>query len=334
MNLIVKSKLLKASRSERLAAIIRRYLDGRLDERGLENELERLYNRAGEARASRVPVGRVTGVDPIYLQIKDMIVKRFPVRGVEDLRPDQLDSYANTISARAATHERLIEYQRRGTQYVQVVAYLDERTTDICRSMHGRIFEVGPAHESLNTQGQLVQPSSFWEGNHNFSETPTADMSQAWMPPYHYNCRTRVVPFVMPAEPYEAARVKQANLMKLREKDVQAILDFAAKLEFASERQMAEHYREHHEELEVASASQMMAQIRRLTSDPLKQGVIGVSRGDSRTRLLIWGTKAKGGRLECVEYDLDKKRIVGYERRALAEIKRVLREEYEKVVRL
>ena len=50
IKLISLKKIAKASRSERLSAIIRRYADGRYSLRELEGELSALYNRQGEDR--------------------------------------------------------------------------------------------------------------------------------------------------------------------------------------------------------------------------------------------------------------------------------------------
>ena len=86
--------------------------------------------------------------------------------------------------------------------------------------MHGRIFELPTPNSQLSTlNSQLVLPSSFWTDNHHFSQTPTAQM-RPFLPPYHYNCRTRVVPYVEPADPYDAALDRYHNLAKLREADV------------------------------------------------------------------------------------------------------------------
>lgn len=322
MKIILVNKLLKASRSERLTAIIRRYIDGRLDETALKNELAALYNRADQLRSSSIPE-MVTSHNSIYNQVLDMILNKFPVSSPADLRPDQIDSYANTISARAVTHERIIEYQKRGTQYVQVLAYLDDRTTEICRSMHGRIFEIGPAHQSINTQGQLVQPNSFWQGNHNFSNSATTDFSQPWLPPYHYNCRTVVVPYIEPSEPYEAAMARHENMLSLHEKDIQAILNYAATLEFEKESLM-KHFNKHKEELEVSSPHQMIKRIKDLLNDPLKQMGLAISNRNNSLNLYVWNPKVRKinnrDKHDFAVFGLDKKRLITFHLKAMEDI--------------
>jgi hypothetical protein len=290
-------KFAAADRETLLSELIRRYLSGRLNAHELENELERLYNRQGNARStltSRLPdlstPGLTLGSDPLYRQILDLITSTHPQR--EGLRDDQIDSYANTTSARAVTTERLAEYASRGTEMVQIVAYLDEATTEICRMMHGRIFPVSTSRPLDLSTSQLVQPSSFWQANGNFSQTPTSDM-QPFLPPYHYNCRTRIVPYLEPSDPYEAALDRYNNLAKLRENDVQALVEKAKSLEFASRQKLFEHVQDHKDKLGIATHKEYLNMVSDLLANPLKQAGLAISKRDNSLNLYVWNPKVR-----------------------------------------
>lgn len=279
-------KLASASREDVLSALIRRHLAGRLSNIELENELKSLYSQA-DLNLQNSPI---LGSNPLYKQILSLITDKYPVRG--DIRPDQAESYANTVSARAVTQERLSEYAARGTQMVKVVAYIDDATTEICRLMHGRVFEIGPATERIAGQELLVQPANFWKDNQNFSQSPSSDM-EPWLPPYHYNCRTRIVPYIEPSDPYEASMDRYNNLIPLREKDVDAIVAQASKFEFASRDKLFDHVSKHKNELKLSTHSEYHSEALNLLRNPLSQMALAISKRDRSLNLYVWNPKVR-----------------------------------------
>lgn len=276
-------KLASASREDLLSELIRRYLAGKLNSIELENELERLYN-------SGTPASSVLGTNPLYRQVHSLITEKYPVRG--DIRPDQAESHANTVSARAVTQERLSEYTSRKVQMVKVVAYLDEATTDICRMMHGRVFEIGTATERIDGQEPLVQPANFWSGNNNFAQSPSSDM-EPWLPPYHYNCRTRIVPYIEPSDPYEASMDRYNNLIPLRDKDVDTIVSKASKFEFATREKLFEHVSDHSKKLGISTHKEYLSMVSNLLQNPLKQMALAISARDRSLNLYVWNPKVR-----------------------------------------
>ena len=94
-------------------------------------------------------------------QIKDAVEKAF--KG--DLKVRELGTYLKerfgVISKQSESYfqgvadhiirqnqniARLHQYEKSGTTHVQVIAKIDNRTSDVCRSMHGRVIEI--AHVS------------------------------------------------------------------------------------------------------------------------------------------------------------------------------------------
>jgi len=381
--LLILRKMTASGRAQRLTRLIRAFLAGKLSPKELEKQLETLYNRHGDARATlprhsgldpesspslasseRSEHGRqepppnhtpprhsgldpestqlVTGPDPLYRQIYQTITSTHPLR--TGLRQDQIESYANTVSARAATAERLAEYQNRGVKKVQIVAYIDAATTDICRSMHGRIFEVpsatpprhsgpdpestqlssSPRHSGLDPEStQLVLPASFWAGNHHFSQTPTSQM-RPFLPPYHYNCRTRVIPYIEPADPYDAALDSYHNLEPLQEKHLQAIMEKARGLKFASQKSLTEHVAKHKQEFNLSTSAEYLRKIREMTANPLNNAALAVSARNKRLNLYVWSPRQRSvngqNAHDFAIFDLDNKSIKTFHTRRIESI--------------
>jgi hypothetical protein len=95
---------------------------------------------------------------------------------------------------------RVSGYDRVGAQYIQVRAHLDERTTRICRHMHGRIIEVTRLREQrdsyLDAVSRRDEPAAkaAWTmhgADADLSSTPTSKLDRGTAgPPYHFRCRT------------------------------------------------------------------------------------------------------------------------------------------------
>lgn len=292
--LFLLNKFAKQSRADNLSRLIRLFISGKISEKELESSLEKIYNRHGDSRASLGALGdlggKTIGSDPLYKEIYRTITSTYPRSG--DLEPHQIESYTNTISARAATTERLTEYNKRGVQMVQVVAYIDHATTNICKLMHGRVFELGAATETLSSQQPLVQSANFWQANDHFAQTPSADMTP-WLPPYHYNCRTRIIPFIEPKNPLDDALKRAHNLEKLQNHHIQAIVDHAKRLEFASSDKLAQHTKKHKAEYNVTNNKQYLDAVKTLLQDKRKQMALAISARDGTLTLYVWDPKVR-----------------------------------------
>jgi len=314
-NTLLLQKIARKSRAEKLSQLIRLFISGKLSQKQLQDALEGIYNRQGEARTTLNQLSTLnsqlsTGHDPLYQQVYQTIASSYPRRG--DLREDQIESYTNTVSARAVTTERLSEYQNRGVQMVKVVAYIDEATTEICRMMHGRIFELSPASQSLESQDPLVHSASFWEANHHFSQTPTSEMNP-WLPPYHYNCRTRIIPYIEPTDPYDAAMDRYNNLIKPQEKHIEAIVSRVMNYDFASRDKLFEHLAKHKSDLGVSTHAEYMAKVSSLLKNPLKQMGLAISARDRTINLYVWDPRVRvindKPMHDFAVFSLDKKRL-------------------------
>lgn len=146
---------------------------------------------------------------------------------------------AGMAVSRARSFSEISTYQSAGIDSYEIVAVIDEATSDICRALDGQIISVGRASALLDQQLSLAQPEDIRQvaplcqqvnrGGKNIIETQNgveiaevkrsgvgivndrgtnsysrmgdqlADASVG-MPPYHFSCRTCTVPRVnMPA---------------------------------------------------------------------------------------------------------------------------------------
>lgn len=135
--------------------------------------------------------------DPVYAEILQMITRAYsPAR---TLPPHQQISLAETLYQKSQNLVNLADYKARGTRKVQVRAILDSRTTPQCTQMHGRIFELPALSQAASNQVPLVHNEAYWQNANYFRGIPTSETIPA-LPPYHYNCRTRIVPYIFDAQ--------------------------------------------------------------------------------------------------------------------------------------
>jgi hypothetical protein len=257
-----------------------------------------------------------------FKQLYDSYFAEQPQR--QDMSDNRREYLVDTTVSRSNTTERLHEYQKRGVQKVQVIAYIDSRTTAICRSMNNRIFEIGPAAESLRSQESLVQDGEFWKNNKYFYQTGTEEMSKPWLPPYHYNCRTRIIPYVEPVDPYEQALDKLHNLEPLEEKQVQTVLENAKNFKFAKG-ELERHLAKHGPKFKVGTKAEYMQMIREMISNPMNKIAVAMSGRDGRLTLYIWSPHQwmlNGQDVHnLVILSLDEKRAKTFHPKSLATIK-------------
>ncbi len=120
-------------------------------------------------------------------------------------------------------------YQRAGIQYAKVVAVLDERTTRICRRMHGKVIKVSALVDekkrilnNLKRKRKEFKPlveEKDWERfkritlktNRAFYENKNIPK----LPPYHFGCRTTTVAFFEPVQkPQWAKDMEKHDVLK------------------------------------------------------------------------------------------------------------------------
>lgn len=111
-------------------------------------------------------------------------------------------------------------YTRARISMVKVVAVLDNRTTAICRHMHGRLIEVSAlqtqydeiveaskvrdlkaSKDAVKRAQRLVTAESFGSISRTYRTRDLVDTYGLRLPPYHWRCRTVTVAYFPPDDP-------------------------------------------------------------------------------------------------------------------------------------
>jgi hypothetical protein len=97
-------------------------------------------------------------------------------------------------------------------KHFKVMARLDERTSKICRAMHGRIIPAEHLDKqtdkmlSSNTIEQK-KASSIWPARPIYGKLP----SNFGTPPYHFRCRTQIIPVYLQNDIIDGKKVTYAD---------------------------------------------------------------------------------------------------------------------------
>ncbi len=151
----------------------------------------------------------------------------------------QLAAHSQTAFFRSRTLDERDRLRDRGVEKVRVRAYFDDRTTEICREMHGRIIDLGASSDE-----ELV-------ANYDLSRLegkPTGEIEQL-LPPYHYNCRTIIEPYYEPVDDAGKLEDKLYNYERVTRDDAVKMVGRALESGWSSSGKMADHAFRHGKEL-------------------------------------------------------------------------------------
>ena len=109
-----------------------------------------------------------------------------------------------------------------GVKYYKILAIMDARTTQICRSMHGRIIPAthleAQAKKILNANSLASKKAAAaWRIEAYLGKSDKMD-SNFGLPPYHFRCRTEAIPVWVDEE--EIDGVKMRNTQPFYENEI------------------------------------------------------------------------------------------------------------------
>lgn len=197
---------------------------------------------------------------------------------------------------------RVTGYERAGIEQVQVRAHLDERTTKICRDMHGRIIPVSrmraqrDAYLDAASRRDEAAMRASWAmhgQSADFSERPTSELTpDTASPPYHFRCRTITVAYFGPPRgaqietpdghpTIDLARVEERVRQReaLGREDVAALVARAATAEWGSDRRFDGHVRRHARRMGLASAQDYDASARAMLENARSDVYLSMRKG-------------------------------------------------------
>lgn len=115
---------------------------------------------------------------------------------------------ANDLATKAREMGRVSAYEDAGINYVQVRARIDDRTTEICRKLNGKLIPVRHLQNQRNmflaaaaSQNQESAKAAWkmYQGDEKIEGDVLPE--NTGLPPYHYGCRTITVAYFAPRRP-------------------------------------------------------------------------------------------------------------------------------------
>ena len=122
------------------------------------------------------------------------------------------EGVADHIINQSQNIARVTEAIKYNIKAFKVVARMDERTSDICRSMNGRIISA----EHLQRQVDAIlsaksigekKAAAEWRSGYHFGKLP----KNFGLPPYHFRCRTMVFPVNLFEDTIDGKKVRYAD---------------------------------------------------------------------------------------------------------------------------
>lgn len=109
---------------------------------------------------------------------------------------DYFHGVGDNIMSQSRNIATINQGDKYGVKHYQVMAVMDSRTSSICRSMNGRIIPASHLQKQTKAIARAkniddkINASAWLKGPFNGKDLP----SNVGLPPYHFRCRTQVVP--------------------------------------------------------------------------------------------------------------------------------------------
>lgn len=129
------------------------------------------------------------------------------------------ESYFKGVSDHIALQARNVatvtQGAKYGVKYYKILAIMDARTTQICRSMHGRIIPAthleAQADKILNANSLASKKAAAaWKSEAYLGKSDKMD-SDFGLPPYHFRCRTEAVPVWVDEEEIDGVKMRNTQ---------------------------------------------------------------------------------------------------------------------------
>jgi hypothetical protein len=219
---------------------------------------------------------------------------------------------ADTMATKTREMGRISGYQQAGVRYVQVQARLDERTTPLCRSLHGRLIRLETVvaqrdrYLEAAARGRLDMAREVWPLGDAQVAIHGALPENVGLPPYHYRCRTITVAWLGEdpqdvQDPLERARLATLQREPARREDVEKLIELAMQAKWD-----AGNLKRH-----MKHAHSGITDYNQAALDLIRRGGREVALAMAQGQLLaLFFTPYKGDRVRVAVVNLDRARIV------------------------
>lgn len=164
----------------------------------VSDELKQITKEIFEGKIPRIEAGKI-------------MRERF--KGVLSANTSYFEGVSDHIISQMQNVSVINEGAKNGVEYYKVVARIDGRTSECCKSMNGRII---PASH-LEAQSQNIQnakniaqkkAAAIWRNGAFYGKILPKDFG---LPPYHFRCRTEVVPVWIDEEVIDGVAMKNTS---------------------------------------------------------------------------------------------------------------------------
>lgn len=158
---------------------------------------------------------------------------------------------ADHLTTKVAELGHLAGYEDAGVESVEIVARLDERTTEICRHLHGRVIPIQVLADQRDRildaakkgdmegvkKAQPMLSGRRADAIMGLGKTSEITAQGIGLPPYHFRCRTTTVAHFRPADYWE--RTKQWAIDgEVPKNEVPKLLDAARNAHWGTHKQI------------------------------------------------------------------------------------------------
>lgn len=164
----------------------------------VSDELKKITKEIFEGKIPRIEAGKI-------------MKERF--KGVLSANTSYFEGVSDHIISQMQNISRINEGAKNGVKHYKVVARIDGRTSECCKSMNGRII---PASH-LEAQSQAIQnakniaqkkAAAIWRNGAFYGKILPKDFG---LPPYHFRCRTEVVPVWIDEEVIDGVAMRNTS---------------------------------------------------------------------------------------------------------------------------
>ncbi|MDV2490764.1 hypothetical protein RVY88_07230, partial [Campylobacter sp. TJR-1] len=134
-------------------------------------------------------------------------------KGVLSANTSYFEGVSDHIISQAQNIARVNQSSKYGVKHYKVLARIDSRTSDICRSMNGRIIPASHIEaQSNNIQNAKdineKKAAAIWRNEPFFGKILPSNFG---LPPYHFRCRTELVPVWINEEEIDGVKMKNTS---------------------------------------------------------------------------------------------------------------------------
>lgn len=231
------------------------------------------------------------------------------------------DMLADHTATKTRELGRITGYEKAGITYVRVQAYLDARTSAVCRCMHGRVMKVSRLIAQKNNtlaalkQGDYDGVKKAWNmhvNNKSLAGQSTANLKHdTACPPYHLRCRTITIAYQPQAgrdDTVETVERKTYNRERLSKQELRQLVERVKDPKWRDVPRRNKHYGKHAAQDGLAT-EQYEADLRNHITKPDAIYIVMYGTDRHATAQVAFVKRYTNGQLHLTAVDIETKTV-------------------------